>query len=166
MLQAMEKAGAIERRPDEHDQRLTRVLPHGARATSSRPSCAPCRRRTSTTTIGTLPESDRRELARLLDALATTHLGAIAARRAASRGEPRRGSDGRATSVIGLLKERLRPYWRQILLVIALLFVQAITNLYLPTLNADIINNGVVKGDTALHPGHRRLHARGHARPA
>jgi ATP-binding cassette subfamily B protein len=29
-----------------------------------------------------------------------------------------------------------------------LLLVQAIANLYLPTLNADIINNGVVKGDT------------------
>ncbi len=32
--------------------------------------------------------------------------------------------------------------------MLGLLFVQAITNLYLPTLNADIINNGVVKGDT------------------
>jgi ATP-binding cassette, subfamily B, multidrug efflux pump len=50
--------------------------------------------------------------------------------------------------VIRLLKQRLRPYWRQLLLVLALLLVQAIANLYLPTLNADIINNGVVKGDT------------------
>jgi len=50
--------------------------------------------------------------------------------------------------VIALLRERLKPYWRQITLVIALLFVQAITNLYLPTLNADLINNGIVKGDT------------------
>ncbi|MBN2404518.1 MAG: ABC transporter ATP-binding protein [Coriobacteriia bacterium] len=41
----------------------------------------------------------------------------------------------------------LKPYWKQILLVMALLLVQAITNLYLPDLNADIINNGVVKGD-------------------
>jgi ATP-binding cassette subfamily B multidrug efflux pump len=46
-----------------------------------------------------------------------------------------------------LLVRYLRPYWRQILLVIALLSVQAIANLYLPNLNADIINNGVVKGD-------------------
>jgi ATP-binding cassette subfamily B multidrug efflux pump len=51
--------------------------------------------------------------------------------------------------VIALLKERLTPYWRQIVLVLALLFVQAITNLYLPTLNAYLINNGVVKGDTS-----------------
>ncbi len=50
--------------------------------------------------------------------------------------------------MIRLMRERLMPYWRQILLVLALLFVQAITNLYLPTLNADLINNGVVKGDT------------------
>jgi hypothetical protein len=54
----------------------------------------------------------------------------------------------KASGVIRLLKERLMPYWRQIVLVLALLFVQAITNLYLPTLNADLINNGIVKGDT------------------
>ena len=50
--------------------------------------------------------------------------------------------------MIRLLRERLAPYWRQITLVLVLLLVQAIANLYLPTLNADIINNGVVKGDT------------------
>jgi ATP-binding cassette subfamily B protein len=46
-----------------------------------------------------------------------------------------------------LLVTYLRPYARQIALVIALLAVQAIANLYLPNLNADIINDGVVKGD-------------------
>jgi len=51
--------------------------------------------------------------------------------------------------VIRLLRSGLRPYWRQILVVMVLLLVQAIANLYLPTLNADIINNGVVTGDTA-----------------
>jgi len=51
--------------------------------------------------------------------------------------------------VIRLLRERLKPYWRQIIVVLVLLLVQAIANLYLPTLNADIINNGVVTGDTA-----------------
>ena len=51
--------------------------------------------------------------------------------------------------MIRLLRQRLRPYWRQIVLVMALLLVQTIANLYLPTLNADIINNGVVTGDTA-----------------
>jgi ATP-binding cassette subfamily B protein len=51
--------------------------------------------------------------------------------------------------VIRLLRERLRPYWRQIIVVMVLLLVQALASLYLPTLNADIINNGVVTGDTA-----------------
>jgi ATP-binding cassette subfamily B multidrug efflux pump len=51
--------------------------------------------------------------------------------------------------VIRLLSQRLRPYWRQICLVLVLVLAQSIANLYLPTLNADIINNGVVTGDTA-----------------
>ena len=46
-----------------------------------------------------------------------------------------------------LLSRYMRPYWRQLLLVVALLTVQALANLYLPNLNADIVNNGVVKGD-------------------
>jgi ATP-binding cassette subfamily B protein len=50
--------------------------------------------------------------------------------------------------MIGLLRTYLAPYQRPIVLVLALLLVQAIANLYLPELNADIINNGVVKGDT------------------
>ncbi len=51
--------------------------------------------------------------------------------------------------MIRLVRERLKPYWRQIAVVMVLLLIQAIANLYLPTLNADIINNGVVTGDTA-----------------
>ena len=46
-----------------------------------------------------------------------------------------------------LLRRYLGPYRRPLALVIALLFVQAIANMYLPELNAEIINNGVVKGD-------------------
>jgi ATP-binding cassette subfamily B multidrug efflux pump len=46
-----------------------------------------------------------------------------------------------------LLSTYLRPYWKQVSLVMALLLVQAIANLWLPSLNADIINNGVSKGD-------------------
>ncbi len=49
--------------------------------------------------------------------------------------------------MIRLLRRRLRPYWRQIVFVVALVFVQAVASLYLPTLNADIINDGVVTGD-------------------
>jgi ATP-binding cassette subfamily B protein len=50
--------------------------------------------------------------------------------------------------VIRLLRRYLAPYRGRIVLVLALLLVQAIGNLYLPTLNGDIINEGVAKGDT------------------
>ena len=47
-----------------------------------------------------------------------------------------------------LLAVHLRPDRRPIALALVLLTAQAIANLYLPTLNADIIDDGVVKGDT------------------
>jgi ATP-binding cassette subfamily B protein len=50
--------------------------------------------------------------------------------------------------MIRLLTRYLWPYRRQLAVVFVLVTVQAIANLYLPNLNADIINNGVVKGDT------------------
>ncbi len=50
--------------------------------------------------------------------------------------------------MIPILRKYLRPYSTPIAFVIVLLFIQAIANLYLPELNADIINNGVAKGDT------------------
>ncbi len=46
-----------------------------------------------------------------------------------------------------VLKTYLRPYRRNVVIVLVLLLIQSITNLYLPTLNADLINNGVAKGD-------------------
>ena len=49
--------------------------------------------------------------------------------------------------MIGLMRTYLRPYTLQLLLVMGLLLVQAIGNLYLPDLNADIINNGIARGD-------------------
>ena len=50
--------------------------------------------------------------------------------------------------MIGLLRTHLAPYHRALALVIGLLVVQVLGTLYLPELNADIINNGVAKGDT------------------
>jgi ATP-binding cassette subfamily B protein len=50
--------------------------------------------------------------------------------------------------VIRLLATYLRPYRGALVLVVALLLVQALANLYLPELNAEIINNGVATGDT------------------
>ena len=49
--------------------------------------------------------------------------------------------------LIHLLRTYLRPYAREVVVVVVLVLVQSIANLYLPNLNADIINNGVVKGD-------------------
>lgn len=50
--------------------------------------------------------------------------------------------------LIPLLRRFLPPYRSQVAIVTVLLLVQSIANLYLPNLNADIINNGVAKGDT------------------
>jgi len=49
--------------------------------------------------------------------------------------------------LVKILKQYLRPYKGPIALVLALQFVQTLCALYLPTLNADIIDNGVVKGN-------------------
>jgi len=51
--------------------------------------------------------------------------------------------------MIDLMRQYLKPYRKELSIVIVLVFFQAIANLYLPELNADIINNGVSKGDTA-----------------
>ena len=51
-------------------------------------------------------------------------------------------------TLVGLLGVFVRPYAGQVVLVVLLLAVQAAGNLYLPALSADIVNNGVVEGDT------------------
>ncbi|MCP2169841.1 ABC transporter ATP-binding protein [Goodfellowiella coeruleoviolacea] len=50
--------------------------------------------------------------------------------------------------LIRLLRAHLRPYRRDIVLVVVFQLVQTLATMYLPTLNADIIDDGVVKGDT------------------
>lgn len=50
--------------------------------------------------------------------------------------------------LIRLLRSHLGPYRRPIAVLVVLQLVATIAMLYLPTLNADIIDNGVVKGDT------------------
>jgi ATP-binding cassette, subfamily B, multidrug efflux pump len=50
-------------------------------------------------------------------------------------------------SLIQLLRGYLRPYAGTVVVVVILLLIQSIANLYLPNLTADIINNGVAKGD-------------------
>jgi ATP-binding cassette, subfamily B, multidrug efflux pump len=48
-----------------------------------------------------------------------------------------------------LLRTYLRPYAGPLAIVFTLQLAQAIANLFLPSLNADIIDNGVLAGDTA-----------------
>lgn len=50
--------------------------------------------------------------------------------------------------LIRLLRTCLRPYRKPLILLVALQLLQTCATLYLPTLNAHIIDNGVVKGDT------------------
>ena len=51
--------------------------------------------------------------------------------------------------LLSLLRERLAPYRRYLTAVVVLQFVGVVAMLYLPSLNADIIDNGIVLGDTA-----------------
>jgi ATP-binding cassette subfamily B multidrug efflux pump len=51
--------------------------------------------------------------------------------------------------LVRLLREHLRGYRTPIMIVVLLQLVQTVATLYLPTLNADIIDKGVVNNDTA-----------------
>ena len=50
--------------------------------------------------------------------------------------------------LIRLLRTHLRPYRKPIATLVLLQLLATLAQLYLPTLNADIIDNGVIKGDT------------------
>jgi ATP-binding cassette subfamily B multidrug efflux pump len=50
--------------------------------------------------------------------------------------------------LISLLRRFLRPYRTVLLVIVVLQLVGTMASLYLPTLNADIIDNGIAKGDT------------------
>jgi ATP-binding cassette, subfamily B, multidrug efflux pump len=57
--------------------------------------------------------------------------------------------------LLRLLRTHLRPYRPWLAAVVVLQFIGVVAMLYLPTLNADIIDNGVATGDTAyiVHTG-------------
>src|SRR5436305_11263565 len=57
--------------------------------------------------------------------------------------------------LVRLLRDRLRPYRRWLTTVVVLQLFGTMAALYLPSLNADIIDNGVSTGDTGyiLHTG-------------
>ncbi|MBX9247070.1 ABC transporter ATP-binding protein [Actinotalea ferrariae] len=52
--------------------------------------------------------------------------------------------------LVALLRVRLAPYRSRLGVVVLLQLVQAVANLYLPSLNADIIDDGIARGDTGV----------------
>jgi ATP-binding cassette subfamily B protein len=50
--------------------------------------------------------------------------------------------------LLGLVRDRLQAYRGSVAALVALQFLQTAAALYLPTLNADLIDDGVVRGDT------------------
>jgi ATP-binding cassette subfamily B protein len=52
--------------------------------------------------------------------------------------------------LLRLLREGLRPYTRWIAVVVVLQFVGTLASLFLPSLNADIIDDGIAQGDTGF----------------
>jgi ATP-binding cassette subfamily B protein len=50
--------------------------------------------------------------------------------------------------MIDLFRTYLRPYGAALVVTLVLLLIGALGNLYLPDLNADIIDNGIARGDT------------------
>jgi ATP-binding cassette subfamily B protein len=51
--------------------------------------------------------------------------------------------------LISILRTYLRPYTKALIIVVVMQFFGTLATLYLPTLNADIIDNGVVTGNTS-----------------
>jgi ATP-binding cassette subfamily B protein len=56
-----------------------------------------------------------------------------------------------------LIKEYLRPYRQQLAIIVGLQFVGTVVMLYLPTINADIIDKGVINADTGYIVRHGGL---------
>jgi len=50
--------------------------------------------------------------------------------------------------LVKLIHRYVRPYWPMLVVVVVLQTIATISSLYLPNLNARIIDNGVAKGDT------------------
>jgi ATP-binding cassette subfamily B protein len=50
--------------------------------------------------------------------------------------------------LVRLLRLHLQPYGQALAAVVALQLVGTMASLYLPSLNADIIDNGIARGDT------------------
>src|SRR6202012_4353033 len=51
--------------------------------------------------------------------------------------------------LLALLRQHIRPYRRLVAVLMVLQLISTLATLYLPTVNAAIIDDGVAKGDTA-----------------
>ncbi|WP_192929164.1 hypothetical protein, partial [Mycobacterium tuberculosis] len=51
--------------------------------------------------------------------------------------------------LLALLRQHIRPYRRLVAMLMMLQLVSTLASLYLPTVNAAIVDDGVAKGDTA-----------------
>jgi len=69
-------------------------------------------------------------------------------RKSPCAGRPSAGRRADFPVLISLLRAHLRPYQQPIQLIVLFQFVSTIASLYLPGLNAQIIDQGVVTGDT------------------
>src|SRR6202000_2203545 len=61
---------------------------------------------------------------------------------------PTRRTNRRSHMLLKLLGRYLRPHWRLLVGVVVFQLAQSLLSLWLPTLNADITDNGIAKGDT------------------
>ena len=155
IVDRMEQRGLVERRHDEADRRIVLVHPTEIRSRGLQ--------RPRGDASGRPRQDPRPAHERRAEGAARRPPGDVEGSGSpAGRGpgrirfEPRNGRAQRPAppgsrggdDMIGLLRTYLRPYTRTIVLILGLLLVGAIGNLYLPNLQGDIINNGVVKGDT------------------
>jgi len=132
MLKSLEKAGFVEKKVDSVDQRFVR-LQLTEKGVDAAKSVDKIFSEICEESLEGLDDEKKQVLIDLLSKITENmmrHLNNL----------------GGASKDDKLLSEYLKPYWKYVLLVVLLLTFQAVMNLYLPNLNADIINNGVVKG--------------------
>ena len=63
-------------------------------------------------------------------------------------------------TLIRLLRTYLAPYRAWLIAIVVLQFTGTVAMLYLPSLNADIIDKGIARRRHRLHPARRRGDAR------
>ncbi|WP_031467760.1 ABC transporter ATP-binding protein [Sciscionella sediminilitoris] len=65
--------------------------------------------------------------------------------------------NGSPAALYPLLRNGMRPYTREVAMLVGCQLVQALAMLYLPTLTAGLVDNGILRGDTGYLLGHGGL---------